>query len=134
QIEDPVLSAAVDAAFAHGRSGQPRGDLARLGAAHPVCDREQRRLDDICVLVTPPLASGIRDPTDATDHCSYLRSVSSTRTTSPCVSRRGRSRRAPFRNVPFVDPRSCTQTPSCRGSKRACRAETYSSCAIAMSF
>ncbi len=40
----------------------------------------------------------------------------------------------PFRKVPFVEPRSCTQTPSWRGSKRAWRADANSSVAIGMSF
>src|SRR5204863_392396 len=53
---------------------------------------------------------------------------------SPCVRRRGCSRRAPFRYVPFVEPRSCTQTPSWRGSKRAWRADANSSERIGMSF
>jgi hypothetical protein len=50
------------------------------------------------------------------------------------MSRRGRSIRVPFTNVPFVEPRSCTQTPSRRGSKRACRADANSSPSSGTSF
>ena len=67
-------------------------------------------------------------PCDAAEpHASTLRSVWPTRTTSPLASRRGVVTRAPLTNVPFVEPRSSTQTPSRRGSKRACRAEANSS-------
>ena len=60
-------------------------------------------------------------------HCSYLRSVSPTRTTSPWLQPARLVEPRPVENVPFVEPRSCTQTPSCRGSKRAWRAEANSS-------
>ena len=43
------------------------------------------------------------------------------------TSFRGRSMRTPFTNVPFVEPRSCTQTPSRRGSMRTWRADANSS-------
>ena len=36
-----------------------RGDLAGLGAAHPVGDREQRRAREEGVLVAPALAAGV---------------------------------------------------------------------------
>ena len=54
-------------------------------------------------------------------------SVSPMRTTSPARRSRAPFRRAPLTNVPFVEPRSSTQTPSGRGSMRACRAEANSS-------
>ena len=38
----------------------PRGDLARLGAAHAVGDREQRRAGEVGVLVRGPLAARCR--------------------------------------------------------------------------
>ena len=38
---------------------QVRGDLARLGAAHPVGHREQRRARVEGVLVAPALAAGV---------------------------------------------------------------------------
>ena len=62
------------------------------------------------------VVSGI--PADSA-HASYLSSVSPARTTSPLTSLRGRSMRTPFTNVPFVEPRSLTHTPSRRGSIRA---------------
>src|SRR6185503_8213153 len=134
QVGDPLLAAGVGPAFLERGRREPRGDLAGLGASHPVSDREQGRLDDVGILVVPARAPRIGDGGDAADHVSYLRSVSPTRTMSPSESRRGRSSRAPLRYVPLVDPRSCTQMPSCRGSKRACRADAYSSVRIGMSF
>src|SRR6266545_8295832 len=134
QVGDAPLTPGVGTALLQRGGGEPRGDLAGLRAAHAVGDREQGRLDDVRVLVVPACAARIRDGGDSPDHLSYLRSVSPTRTMSPSVSRRGCSRRAPLRYVPFVDPRSCTQAPSCRGSNRACRADAYSSAPIAMSF
>ena len=64
----------------------------------------------------------LRDP-----HGSNLRSVSPIRTTSPGASLRSRVSRIPFTKVPFVEPMSSIQTPSRRGSNRACRVEAYSS-------
>src|SRR5262249_12799482 len=119
QVDDPLLAAGRGAALLQRGGSKPRRDLAGLGAAHPVGNREERRLADVRVLVVTTLAPGVRDRAGAADHWSTLRSVSPDRPASPIVSRRGRSRRPPFRNVPFVEPRSCTQTPSCRGSKRA---------------
>src|SRR5206468_12714892 len=108
-----------------------RGDLTGLRASHPIGDSEERRLADVGVLVAPAPAAGVGDDRDVPEpgHASNLRSVSPTRTTSPRLSRRGRSSRVPFRNVPLGEPRSWTQTPSCRGSKRAWRAEANSSVA-----
>ena len=45
--------------LAEGGGGQPGGDLAGLGTAHPVGDGEERRLDDEGILVPSPLAAGI---------------------------------------------------------------------------
>ena len=45
--------------LAEGGRGNARGDLTRLGAAHPVGDGEERRLEDEGVLVAAPLAAGI---------------------------------------------------------------------------
>ena len=36
-----------------------RGELAGLGAAHAVGDREQRRLDDVFVFVSAPLLTSV---------------------------------------------------------------------------
>ena len=45
-------------------------DLARSGTTHAVCDGEQRRLADECVLVSEPSASGVGDAECAADpHC-----------------------------------------------------------------
>src|SRR6266516_7943849 len=136
EVIDAVLTACGGAALLQRGRGETRCNLSRLGAAHAVGDGKERRLADVGVLVPAPLATGIRDHPymSETRHCSYLRSVSPTRTMSPRASRRGRSSRVPLRYVPFVEPRSCTQTPSWRGSKRAWRAEAYSSVSIAMSF
>src|SRR5438128_266315 len=132
--DDACLAAGTGAALLQLCGGHPRRDLAGLRAAHPVGDGEERRLHDVRVLVVPSLAAGVGHARDPSDHCSYLRSVSPSRTTSPYFNRRGRSSRVPFRYVPFVEPRSCTQTPSCRGSKRAWRADAYSSDDSATSF
>ena len=43
-----------------GLGGDPRGDLAGLGAAHPVGDGEQRRAGVQRVLVGCPLPPGVR--------------------------------------------------------------------------
>ena len=58
---DAVLGAAGPAVLTQGVRGQPRGDLAGLGAAHAVGDGEERRLDDEGVLVVPALAAGVRE-------------------------------------------------------------------------
>ena len=42
-----------------GLDGDPRGDLAGLGAAHAVGDHEQRRAREQRVLVGAPLAPGV---------------------------------------------------------------------------
>src|SRR3954468_21543964 len=89
---------AVGARLPQRRGREARGDLARLRAADPVGDREQRRLADVGVLVVPAAAAGVGGGGAARDlHESYLSSVSPTRTTSPGVSRFGRVRRIPFR-------------------------------------
>src|SRR5207245_5966085 len=104
--------------------GELRCDLARLRTPHAVRHREERRRDHIGILVPTPLAAGVaRSGVRADSHASNLSSVAPTRTTSPCTSLRGRSMRTPFTYVPFVEPRSCTQTPSRRGSTRTCRAD-----------
>ena len=42
-----------------GLDGDARGDLAGLGATHPVGDHEQRRAGERAVLVVAALAAGI---------------------------------------------------------------------------
>ena len=125
QLGDAALSAArCGLVLADGAGGEARGELARLRAAHAVCDREQRGLDDVGVLVPPPLPARICAVAQLRNgHVSYLNSVSPTRTTSPGVSLRARVSLIPFRYVPFVEPTSWTHTPSPRGSIRACFAE-----------
>src|SRR5204863_5998706 len=114
---------------------QARGQLACLGSADPVRDREQRRLTDVRVLVVaPPPARVGRCGAPLDSHASYLSSVSPTRTMSPGVSRFGCFSRIPFRYVPFVEPMSSSQTPSRRGSTLACCDEAYSSCSSWTSF
>src|SRR5439155_2541113 len=55
-----------------------RRELAGLGAAHAVGDREERRRDDVLVLVSPALLAGVRAVADLHDstQVSYLNSVS----------------------------------------------------------
>ncbi len=85
-----------------------RRDLAALRAAHAVGDGEERRRDDVRVLVPAPLPAGVRPARVRADlrHSSNLRSVSPTRTTSPGASLRASEMRTPFTYVPFVEPRS----------------------------
>ena len=114
------------------RGGELRGDLARLRAAHAVGDGEERRRDDVRVLVPAPLLARV-----ARARVRRRRSLPRTSARSRrrarrrrSTSLRGRSMRTPFTNVPFVEPRSCTQTPSRRGSMRTCRADANSSPSI----
>ncbi len=111
QLGDAALSVprvSVTALGQRGR-GERRGDLAGLRAAHPVGDREQRRVADERVLVPAPLPAGIRLAVPLADfHGSNRRSVSPTRTTSPGASRRSRVSRIPLTKVPFVEPTSST--------------------------
>jgi hypothetical protein len=56
---------------------EPRRNLARLRAAHAVGDGEERRLEDVGVLVAAPPAARVRDPAClAQSHCSNFNSVS----------------------------------------------------------
>src|SRR5204862_2634817 len=121
----PLAAAGGAFVLPHGSGGEARRELAGLRAAHAVGDREERRRDDVLVLVSPALLAGVRAVADLHDstHVSYLNSVSPTRTTSPGVSLRARVSLIPFRYVPFVEPTSLTHTPSPRGSIRACFAE-----------
>src|SRR6266508_689380 len=135
QRDDAFLAASAGLARLHRCRGQSGCDLTGARPAHAVRHREQRRLDNVGVLVMAPLAPRMRRTGVARDsHCSNLRSVSPIRTTSPGVSLRGRSIRVPLTNVPFVEPMSSTQTPSRRGSMRACLADTNSSSCSSMSF
>src|SRR5262249_57293603 len=65
------------------RGGERRGALARLCPAHPVGDREERRLADERVLVAPPLPAGVgvAEAPQRAGHRSNRRSVWPTRTT-----------------------------------------------------
>ena len=100
--------------------GETRGDLACLGAADTVGDREERRVADerVLVLGTPATRVGERAGA-ARSHASTLRSVCPIRTTSPAVRSRAVVTRAPLTNVPLVEPTSSTQRPSGRGSSSA---------------
>ena len=60
QRGDPLLPAArVRVGLIEHRGGEARRHLARLGAAHPVRDREERRLADVGVLVVAPAPPGV---------------------------------------------------------------------------
>src|SRR5947207_1481054 len=94
QLGDAPLAVPVVVALAallQCRGGERGGDLAGLRPAHPVGDREQRRVADVRVFVAAPLPPGVRLPYTLTDlHVSNRRSVSPMRTTSPGTSRRSR--------------------------------------------
>src|SRR5207248_8331110 len=79
QLRDAALAAAGGAfVLAHGAGGEARRELAGLRAAHAVGDREERRRDDVFVLVSPALLAGVRAVADLHDstQVSYLSSVS----------------------------------------------------------
>src|SRR5256885_10822817 len=69
QLGDALLAVPVIAlaTLLQRRRGERRGDLARLRAAHPVGDREQRRGADVRVLVAPPPPPGGGLPHPLTD-------------------------------------------------------------------
>src|SRR5205814_9570024 len=57
---DPPLAAARGRlVVADGAGGEAGGELARLRAAHSVGDGEERRRDDVLVLVPAPLLAGV---------------------------------------------------------------------------
>ena len=56
----PAASPERRSAASNRLGGDPRGNLARLGASHAVGDREQRRAGEVGVLVRGPLAPGVR--------------------------------------------------------------------------
>ena len=61
QLSDAALPTAGRAlVLAHGAGGEARRELARLRAAHAVGDREEWRLDDVVVLVSPALLPRVR--------------------------------------------------------------------------
>ena len=124
QRDDASLAAAVDG-LAEGGCRDPGRDLAPARAAHPVRDREERRMADPGVLVSAAPPPRMREPRAPPElaHVSNLRSVPPTRTRSPAASLRARLSRTPLTNVPLVDPTSSIQTPSRRGSTRAWFAE-----------
>ena len=97
--------------------GDARGDLARLGSSHPICDGEHRCAGEEGVLVCGALAArvgseGLLD--DAQHHsppgiCSSKRSsVSPMRITSRSEISASPSSVAPLRTVPLVEFRSST--------------------------
>src|SRR5207253_8625340 len=64
QLDDEFLAVrdrlAVQQRAGEGGGGERRGDLAGLGTAHPVGDREERRLADERVLVAAALLARVR--------------------------------------------------------------------------
>ena len=62
-----VLPERAGAALLERGGREPRGELARLGAAHAVGDREQRRLADERVLVLQPPAARVGERARAAD-------------------------------------------------------------------
>ena len=76
---------------------EPGGDLAGLRPAHPVRDGEERRVEDVRVLVPPANLAGVGAACAlAQPHRSYRSSVSPTWTRSPSWSRLRPSMRSPF--------------------------------------
>ena len=119
QRDDSCLAAAVDG-LAEGVAAT-RSDLAASRAAHPVGDREQRRMADPGILVAPAPAARMERPVLRPDG---LMSRTSGRSRPRERGRRRQacapgSSRTPFTKVPFVDPTSSIHTPSRRGSTRA---------------
>ena len=109
QLHERALTERVGRTLLQRRRSEVRGDLARLGAADPVGDREERRLADVCVLVLRPSPAGVRvGARPAGSHASTLRSVWPIRTMSPGARSRAVVTRAPLTKVPFVDPTSST--------------------------
>ena len=107
---------------------EPRRDLSRLGAPHPVGDGEQRGLADEGVLVAPAHAARVRQPRDGDElHATTRSVVSPMRSRSPSVSRSRPSMRRPFTKVPLRESRSTTHNPSRSASTRAWLADAYSS-------
>src|SRR5262249_11716747 len=118
-------------ALLEGRGRQAGCDLACPRAAHAVGDGEERRLEHVGVLVPEPTPPGVRDhgcPPDP--HVSSRSSVSPTRPTSPGRSSPLEVTREPLTKVPFVEPRSCIQTPSAAASICACCPDANSSPSI----
>ena len=106
-----------------------RGDLAGLGAAHPVGDDEQRRRDvkseSSLALRWRPVSvrtacSAIRSATQPT---SSLNTVSPIWTVSPSISSASPCRVAPFSRVPLVEFMSSTKKRPPREKTRAWRLE-----------
>ena len=87
----------------------PRGDLAGLGAAHPVGDDEDRGADEERVLVGAPLAAGVGaerlvvDPEHSVTRPRTGASVSPIRTMSPSIISASPVRLASLRSVPLVE-------------------------------
>src|SRR4051812_42943409 len=96
-----------------GAGGDPRRDLARLRASHPVGDREQRRLGVVGVLVGLPLAPGVGLVCllgdDQHQDTSKRNSVSPIRIMSPGVSSASPCRSRELRSVPLVELMSSTK-------------------------
>ena len=117
---DAVLALGLGAGFLEGGCGEPCRHLACPRAAHPVGDGEERRPEDVGVLVRTAPAPRVRGRGRAPDpHCCTWSSVAPILITSPTRASFARFSFVPFRNVPLVDPRSSIQAPSGRGSIRA---------------
>ena len=104
RLRAPVGEVAVE-----GVGRGPRGDLAGLGATHPVGDDEDRRPDEERVLVGAPLAAGVGseclvvDPEHQRHPASNLKAVSPILTTSPSIICASPVRLASLRRVPLVE-------------------------------
>ncbi len=96
-----------------GLGGRLGGDLARLGAAHPVGDHKQRRAAEQRVLVGVALAARVGavglvlNPQHQS--ASNLNSVSPICTTSPSISSASPFKVAPLSRVPLVEFMSSTK-------------------------
>ncbi len=102
-----------------GFEREVRGDLAALVPAHPVGDGHERDLDEVGVLVPGTHLADVGRRGDGRLHARSSITVVPIRIRSPARTCARPSRRRSFRNVPFVDPRSCTSHTSPSGDSRA---------------
>ena len=116
-VGEPLLGAAVvRQALLERLDGDPRGDLAGLGAAHPVGDDEHRRAGERGVLVVPGAGGRCRSSrwSQRREACGVIAGrrtrESPIRMRSPECSGWGPVSGSSLRYVPFVEPRSSITT------------------------
>src|SRR5207342_1678526 len=115
-----------------GLGTHARRELARERATHAVGDHEERRAQEERVLVGAANVAGLGqagriDDTSCHPPARYSSCVWPIVTTSPLRSTRRPETRSPFTNVPLVELRSSTTSPSWPWANRAWRPEAYPS-------